>query len=181
MESLLDRPLTIVSLPAETEAYQALLARAYRKTGGVPPELVVRHILSVTRGGDWPVQRDALEALLRRFAFGRTDRLQIVARPPRGQLLGLYATRRRGSSARPYRTLLRSVEPIHGSCDCPDFLRSSLGLCKHLLTVLEVVASRPRAFEKAGRESILNASPLCGDPIRPLTGPGDGRAQVRWI
>src|SRR2546428_538754 len=40
----------------EVEAYQALLARAHRKTGAVPPELVVRHILAVTARGDWPAQ-----------------------------------------------------------------------------------------------------------------------------
>jgi hypothetical protein len=34
----------------EAEAYQALLARAHRKTGRVPPELIVRHVLSVTHG-----------------------------------------------------------------------------------------------------------------------------------
>ena len=179
MTNIPDQPIT-EAFSAETEAYQALLARAHRKTGRVPPELVVRHVLSVTRGGDWPVQRDALEALIRRFAFGKADGLQIIARPSRGRLLGLYATRRRGSSSRPYRTHLHCVEPLSGSCDCADFLRSSLGLCKHLLTVLEDVASRPRALDKARSEPAPNASPLRWDPIRPLTGPGDWLAQVRW-
>jgi hypothetical protein len=53
----------------ETETYQTMLARAHRRTGGVPPEGIVRHVLSVTHGGDWPVQRDALEAVLRRCAL----------------------------------------------------------------------------------------------------------------
>jgi hypothetical protein len=176
-----DHSAIAAAFSVESEAYEVLLARAHRKTGRVPAELIVRHILAVTRGGDWPVQRDALEALLRRFAFGRADGLQIVARPPRGQLLGPYATRRRGSSARPYRTLLRRVEPIWGSCDCPDFLRSSLGLCKHLLVVLEDVTARPRALDKATREPTLSGSPLFWDPVRPLTGPGDWLAQVRWV
>lgn len=118
-------PPAAATFELETEAYQTLLARAQRRTGRVPPELIARHILSVTRGADWPVQRDALEALLRRFAFGRADQLQIVARPPKGRRLGLYATRRPGSPARPYRTLLRRIEPsggrdlhpIEGSCD----------------------------------------------------------------
>src|SRR5262249_27933267 len=108
------------------------------------------------------------------------DGLEIVARPPRRQTLGLYATRRRGSDARPYRTLLRRVDPIQGSCDCADFLRSSLGLCKHLLAVLEDVASRPQALEAAGREPAPSAS-LLWHPIRPLSGPGDWLEQVRWI
>ena len=59
---------------AEAEANQILLARAHRKTGRVPPEMVVRHVLSVTRGGDWPVQRDALEALITLGASNRAER-----------------------------------------------------------------------------------------------------------
>ena len=50
----------------ESEAYQTLLARARRRTGGLPAERIVRHVLSVTQGGDWPIKRDALEAVLRR-------------------------------------------------------------------------------------------------------------------
>src|SRR5712692_3267259 len=125
----------------ESETYQTLLARAHRRTGGVPPERLVRHVLSVTHGGDWPVQRDALDAVLRRCASTRTDGIQIVGRPG-GRLFGLYATRRQGSRARPYRTLLRRIEPIVGSCECADFLRNSLGLCKHLVAVLEHVVSK---------------------------------------
>jgi superfamily II DNA or RNA helicase len=147
----------------------------------VPPELIARHILSTTRGADRPVQRDALEALLRRFAFGRTDQLRIVARPPKGRRLGLYATRRAGSPARPYRTLLRRIEPFEGSCDCADFLRSSLGLCKHLLTVLEDLASRRGGLNETAREPIPNSSPLRWDPVRPLRGSGDWLARVCWI
>ena len=107
--------------------------------------------------------------VLRRFAFGRADQLRIVARPPKGRRLGLYATRRAGSPAHPYRTLLRGIEPTEGSCDCADVLRSSLGLCKHLLTVLEDVASRRGGLDEAGREPTLNSSPLRWDPVRPLT------------
>ena len=65
----------------ESEAYQTLLARARRRTGGVPAERIVRHVLSVTQGGDWPIQRDALEAVLRRCASAHTDEIQIVGRP----------------------------------------------------------------------------------------------------
>src|SRR4029077_5635451 len=99
--------------------------------------------------GDWPVQRDALDAMVRRCASAHTDEIQIVRRP-RGRLLGLYATRRRGSRARPYRTLLRRIQPLDGSCECADFLRNSLGLCKHLVAVLEDAVSKRR---RAGVES----------------------------
>jgi hypothetical protein len=181
MENPIESPAPSATLSADDEAYQVLSARAHRKTGAVPSELLVRHVLAVTAEADWPVRREALEALLRRIAFGKADRLQIVSRPGGGRLLGPYATRRKGSPARPYRTLLRRVDPIEGHCDCPDFLRSSLGLCKHLLAVLEDVSARPRAFEKAKREPIQRGSPLRWDPVRPLTGPGDWLAQVRWV
>src|SRR3990167_4412553 len=171
----------LATSPAESEAYQMLVAQAHRKTGAIPPELVVRHVLAVTAGADWPVRREALEALLRRFGFGQADRLQIVTRPGGGGPLGLYATRRQGSPARPYRTLLRCVEPIEGSCSCPDFLRSSLGLCKHLLAVLEDIASKQRGVERARRAAAPDAAPLRWDPIRPLTGGGDWLARIHWM
>jgi hypothetical protein len=161
----------------DTETYQTLLARTRRRTGGVPPESIVRHVLSVTRGGDWPVARDALDAVLRRCASAHTDEIQIVGRP-RGRLLGLYATR--GSRARPYRTLLRRIEPLDGSCECADFIRNSLGLCKHFVAVVEEVVSKERRAE-VEHEAASEPSPLRWDPVRPLTGPGDWLARVRWV
>jgi hypothetical protein len=163
----------------ESETYQALLARAHRRTGGVPHESIVRHVLLVTRGGDWPVQRDALDAVLRRCASTHADEIQIVERP-RGQRLGLYATRRHGSRARPYRTLLRRIEPLDGSCECADFLRNSLGLCKHLVAVLEHVVSKRRRGD-VERTSVPEPVPLRWDPVRPLTGLGDWLARIRWV
>jgi hypothetical protein len=161
----------------QSEAYQTLLARARRRTGGLPAERIVRHVLSITQGGDWPIQRDALDAVLRRCASTHTDEIQIVGRP-RG-LLGLYATRRLGSRARPYRTLLRRLDPLDGSCDCADFLRNSLGLCKHIVAVLEDVVSKRHRVD-IQREEAPAVAPLRWDPVRPLTGPGDWLARVRW-
>src|SRR3989442_6358082 len=80
----------------ESETYQTLLARAHRRTGGVPAESIVRKVLSVTRGGDWPVQRDALEAVLRRFASAHAHGNQIV-RPARRPSSGLDANPRRAA------------------------------------------------------------------------------------
>ncbi|MEP7308789.1 MAG: DEAD/DEAH box helicase [Acidobacteriota bacterium] len=162
----------------ESETHQTLLVRAHRRTGSVPPEMIVRHVLSVTRGGDWPLYRDALDAVLRRCASAHTDEIQIVGRP-RHRGPGLYATRRVGSRARPYRTLLRRVEPLDGSCECADFLRSSLGLCKHLYAVLEDAISKRRRVD-VGRELAPQLT-LRWDPVRPLTGPGDWLARVSWV
>ncbi len=168
----------------EKEAYEVLLSRANKRTGDVSAPALVKHILTVTRGADWPVQREAMEALLRRFGFVKRDGLRVTASPARGEVFGRYETGRPRSDARPYRTVLDSVDPPRGSCDCPDFLRNSLGLCKHLLVVLESIASRPRALKQAlagagSRERA--ASPLLfWDSVRPLTGPGDWLQGVRW-
>ena len=50
----------------ESETYQTLLARAQRRTGGVPPERIVRHVLSVTHGADWPARPTRLNVIIRR-------------------------------------------------------------------------------------------------------------------
>jgi hypothetical protein len=163
----------------ESEAYQGLLARAHRRTGVVPADSIVRHVLSITRGGDWALQRDGLEAVLRRFASAHADEVQIVG-GPRVRPSGLYATCRRASPTRPYRTLLRRIEPLDGSCKCPDFLRNSLGLCKHLIAVLEHVVSKRRR-DDVERELVPERVPLRWDPVRPLTGPGDWLERIRWV
>jgi hypothetical protein len=117
--------------------------------------------------------------MLRRCASAQTDEVQLLRRP-RGRLLGLYATRRRGSRARPYRTLLRRIDPLDGSCECADFLRNSLGLCKHLVAVLEHVLSKSRRAD-VERGPTPDPAPWRWDPVRPLTGPGDWLARIRWV
>jgi superfamily II DNA or RNA helicase len=160
-----------------TEARRVLRALARGQTGRIPPELLVEHVLSVTVGGDWAVQRAALEAVLRRLAFAEADALCVATRPKAGGGLGAYRTRRRGGGVRAYATRLASLEPLSGSCDCPDFLRSSLGLCKHLLVVIDDVFGAPRRLARARAAS---AEPeghrrtyLRWDPVRPLVGRGD--------
>ena len=168
---------------AETEAYRTLLDLAYNKTGSIPPEMLVRHVLALYDGSDWPVRRAAMEAALRRFEFARKDGLRIATPPAGREPFGIYTTRRSREQARPYRTLLACVQPLQGSCDCPDFLRSSLGLCKHLLTVVDALAARPRKMEKA-LSSTLHADgawKLTWDPLRPLLGRGNWLERVRLV
>ena len=129
---------------AETEAFKELLSRVGRKAGKIPPELMVSHVLGCVPEQEWPTRVDAMEAVLRRMESIRRDNLRVEARPAEGRLLGLYITRRSGSGSRPYRTVLLGVDPIEGRCDCPDFLKNSLGLCKHVLAVLEHLHARPR-------------------------------------
>jgi len=177
LEQLAERQLE----QRQQEAYDTLLQMARRRTGRVPPELLAGHVVEIYREADWPVKRAAMEALLRRFGFARRDVLRVAARPARGAPLGQYRTRPRRAGARPYRTLLRSLAPLDGSCDCPDFLRSSLGLCKHLLVVLDALAAQPRRLARALRDGTAvnrRAAFLTWDPIRPLHGRGDWLARV---
>ncbi|MBN2495417.1 MAG: DEAD/DEAH box helicase [Deltaproteobacteria bacterium] len=178
----------------EIEAFEELMWIAHRRTGAIPSELIASKVMSVTEGGDWPLRQAALDALLRRFTFARRDEL-IVARRPRGtSALGIYETRRKGSGgrgrrrppSRPYRTLLLGVEPLAGSCDCPDYQRSGLGLCKHLLVVLDELAGKPKKWSRARQEQSrieprTEQPRLVWDPVRPLTGPGDWLQRVGWL
>ena len=84
---------------------------------------------------------------------------------------------------RPYRTLLETLDPLRGSCDCPDFRRGSLGLCKHLIAVLEDLAGKRRQFRAAlaaGAERVPRPR-LTWDPVRPLVGEGDWLARLRLV
>ncbi len=171
--------------PRTTEAYQTLLARVGRKSPGIPADLLVRQVLRCVPANEWPVRVEAMDALLRRLESGRRDELRVAARPDDGRVLGLYATRRKGSVGRPYRTVIAGIDPIDARCDCPDFPKNSLGVCKHILTVLELIHARPRVLQRAHAEQEANPQALPTglrwDPIRPLTGPGDWLEHVSWL
>src|SRR4051812_7682360 len=127
----------------ETEAFAALMDRFGRRETRIPAEPLVRHVMAIVPAQEWAVRVEALDALLRRLDSARKDELRVERRPEGGKVLGLYATRRRGSAARPYQTVVTGLDPIEGRCDCPDFLKNSLGLCKHVLAVLEFLHARP--------------------------------------
>jgi superfamily II DNA or RNA helicase len=169
----------------QTEAYQTLVARVGRRSPKIPASVLVRHVLGCVPPQEWPVRVEAMDAVLRRLESGRRDALRIDARPEDGRLLGAYATRRRNSAARPYCTILHAVEPIEGRCDCPDFVKNSLGVCKHILSVLEHLYAKPRLLRQALKEQDENGAPirtgLRWDPIRPLTGAGDWLERVAWF
>ena len=168
----------------EMEAYQELLSQASKRTGKIRPEVLVRHVMTIVPAPEWPVRVEAMDALIRRIESIKQEKLRLESRPAEGRLLGIYATRRPGSGARPYRTLLLGVDPIEGRCDCPDFLKNSLGVCKHLLTVLEHLHTRPRVLQQAAKEQEwANGKAREGvwwDPVRPLTGLGDWLERVAW-
>jgi len=182
--SLLSPHAAPVGTTSPDEAFRELCALADGRVGAVPHALLARHVLATTRGGDWPVHRAAMEAVLRRWTFAKRDALRVAVRPTGHSHLGVYRSKRKGSKARPYITAMASLDPLRASCDCPDFVRNSLGLCKHTLAVLDDLGRRaPRVFaqaDSAASSTKGNASTrLTWDPVRPLTGPGDWLARAR--
>jgi hypothetical protein len=93
-----------------SEAYRVLVSLARGKTGAIPADLLARHVLATTEEADWPVKRAAMEAIVRRAASGKQDRLRIASRPRRSPF-GIYPTRRGRSGERPYTTLLGAIDP----------------------------------------------------------------------
>ncbi len=157
----------------DLEAREELRSMARHGAGRAMPDALVELVMRGTEGGDWPVRRAAMEALNRRFAAAARDELTVEARPGRG--LGEFVVRS-SSGARSYRTLLVSLEPFDGSCDCPDFLTSSLGCCKHLAVAAQHALRRAKS-----RTARPVAAPLLRwDPVRPLTGAGDWLGRV-WL
>jgi hypothetical protein len=164
---------------------------AARRTGRIPAELVARHVVAITEGGDWLLRCAAMEAILRRCKFGDRDGL-VVTRAPAGSVFGSYVTGRMATSGqaaprrqtsakkragnaepRPYRTVLTRLDPLEGNCDCPDYLRGSLGLCKHLIRVLDVVHAARGSQPRAATASASRHATLSWDPVRPLRGAGE--------
>lgn len=170
-------------LDESSETFARLLDMAHGRTGPIPPEVLARHILSVTVGADWAVRRAAMAALLRRLRNSLGDKL---VDDTGGGYLGLRRTRRKGRrhGERPYVTILRAIDPPVGSCNCPDYLKNSLGLCKHLIATISFIYDKPGRLERARAEQRRCVPPsgrLLWHPIRPLTGTGDWLSQVRLV
>jgi superfamily II DNA or RNA helicase len=177
-----------------------LLEMARGRFGAIPAELLVEHLLDVTDDADFPVREAALEALIRRSDFAVRDGLCVAKRPRGRACLGEYTTERvegfsyrqknksrnkrakaktvrpkararEKASARPYVTWVQSLSPLAGSCNCADYLRSSLGLCKHLLVVLDDAFGSTRAARSSGDGIHFPVgSHLAWDPVLPLRG-----------
>ncbi|CAN5905244.1 DEAD/DEAH box helicase [soil metagenome] len=142
------------------EAFDVLLELALRSHDAPMANLFATRALQASVGADFAVARDALEALLRRA--DSADDVSVV-RSSDG-----YRTRRAGRDGRPYEIWIGDVERGEGSCSCADFGKASLGLCKHVIAVLQ----SPRVRQGEARA-------LRWNPVRPLTGPG-GRLDRLW-
>ncbi|MBC8073830.1 MAG: hypothetical protein IAG13_36265, partial [Deltaproteobacteria bacterium] len=164
---------------------ELLTQLARGRFGRIAPELIATHVLATTPDADWPVRRAALEALVRRQSFAERDGLRVIDRPSR-TTLGSYRTAaastaaRTSVSPRPYVTELLAVEPVSTSCACRDFLRSSLGLCKHGLVVLQALARARRPAATPGKRSPMRGR-LAWDPRQPLRGDGDRLARLSFV
>ena len=103
-------------------------------------------------------------------------------------MLGSYRVTRSGRAvgaaraASAYDTTLRSIEPLQMSCSCADFVRSSLGLCKHALVVLNAL-ERSRALLRASQVSAPKSrrARLHWSPAAPLSGPADRLARLELV
>lgn len=168
------------------ETKKVMLESSRRGFGAIPGDVLVAHLLEMTEGSDFVVCEAALEALRRRWDFARRDGLRIAAQPEKGNVFGVYATARPGKARakaqepRPYTSVLESLTPLRGSCDCADFVRSSLGLCKHLLCVLDHVFSNRRLLKQAQGTVVRWEGPrLEWDPRLPLAGELDRMTGLR--
>jgi len=145
----------------ESEALRELTEHAARRRADELAPILAARALRVTRGAEFAVARDALDALLRRLGSSRDDEL-IVRPAPHGLRVG-----RRGRGPRSPRAYdVWFDDAGEASCSCPDFAKAALGMCKHVLAALAAprrVGRRPRDAPRA----------LRWDPVRPLTGPGD--------
>jgi superfamily II DNA or RNA helicase len=128
------------------EARETLVQIAERRTQPIPVELVVDHVLGLPGPWDWPVRREALEAILRRLASARGQEIAVVD-TPRSAAWGRYLLARAGEALR-YDVRLWSLSPLRAACDCADFTRAALGICKHTAAVLASLSRRPRQFER---------------------------------
>lgn len=162
----------------EEEAVRALRDLASNETGNVPVDVVVAHVRGVTSGQPWPFQRAAMEALLRRMKSARDLDVSSSA------MLGQHRTRGSSSRApRPYQTIVTSVTPtIRASCDCADFARASLGICKHVWAALD---RHWPAHARSKRTHAASANESCGhitwSPLRPLADVDDPLARLAWV
>ena len=161
-----------VEVPVEeTEAYQELMTRAGRRTGNIPADLMVRHVLACVPPTSGRRGSRRLEAVLRRLEAARKDSLRVEARPAEGRHLGCvcHPAARHGFAALSH-DLARN-RPDRGPVRLPDFVKNSLGLCKHILVVLDHLHARPPRLAAGTKEQEWSDP----QPARACAGTRSGR------
>ena len=158
---------------SDSETFEALRQLAGRRTLPIPSETLIRHVLALPGKWDWPVRRAAFEAVLRRLASARTQELVVLDSPARGSFGRFRLVSRQAEAPLRYDVRLYSLSPIDARCDCADFLRSSLGLCKHVLALVDAMARKPREWKNALESDRAAPPALCWDATRISAGPFD--------
>jgi superfamily II DNA or RNA helicase len=162
-----------------------LLSQARRRFGKIPEQLVVDHVLQQMVDADWVTLKAALDALARRHAFAVRDGLVVATALRVTRPLRAYRTRSQQDhkrAIRPYETALLSLAPLRMSCGCADFVRSSLGLCKHCLVVLH--ALHAQGGQKRWRETTapaIEVATLAWDSYQPPLGSNDRLERLRLL
>jgi superfamily II DNA or RNA helicase len=164
----------------ELVSESVLTGLARGRFGRIAPERIAKYVARGFGDADAQVKRAAFDALVRRYAFAQRDGLRVAERPD--GMLGAYRTVSTASGKgngrpRPYTTALYAIEPLRMSCACADFVRSSLGLCKHCLIVLDTLEQRGQL--SAAAESVELPS-LGWAHEHPLRGSPDRLLRLRW-
>ena len=157
-----------------------LVEKAADKVKEIPVEWLTEHLLSLYPHDEWPLLREGMRAILHRHVSAMAGEFKVVDAPADWTPFGTYTLAQKGKT-RPCRVTLSGIGPIRASCGCSDFIRNSLGLCRHILALLAHLCRRPGMQAKlADNEGALAAAPLAWLPCKPLWGEGDWLAQVRW-
>ncbi|MDB4985319.1 MAG: rapA 1 [Myxococcaceae bacterium] len=172
---------------AERETERLFTGLSRGRFGRIDPGRIARHLIAITGSdADWALRKAALDALARRYGFAQRNELCMVGRPEQGAL-GVYQTKTKPGKTReelrPYETALLSVEPLRMSCACADFVRSSLGLCKHGLVVLETLEQSGLLGKAAATtrcEPTLSLPTLRWSSEHPLRGSADRLARLQY-
>jgi superfamily II DNA or RNA helicase len=162
------------------EARESLLQIAGRRAQPIPAKLLVEHILALPEPWDWPVRREALEAILRRVASVRTQELAVADAPRRSPWGRYRLARADASEALPYDVRLWSLSPLRGACGCADFTRAALGICKHVAAVVASLAHRARLFQRLTATPPASLPRLLWDPTIAGEGPIDVLGALRF-
>ena len=168
------------SLVDGREARESLLQIAGRRAHPIPAELVVEHVLALPGPWDWPVRREALEAILRRMASVRTQEISVVDAPRRGPWGRYRLARADAGEALPYDVRLWSLSPLRGACCCADFTRAALGVCKHVVAVVASLARRVRLFQRFTATPPASLPRLLWDPTASDGGLTDVLCALRF-
>ena len=118
---------------------------------GFDAYLYVNHVLKIYGPYNVEVACEAMDAMVNRIKSALNEKLKILARPPRPQLLGEYQVSSSQKRMSPYTVALFSASGIDGSCNCHDFSKNTLRFCKHLACIYFFFGSRPTLQKRLAR------------------------------